>query len=202
VGAGCGVRRPPTPHTAYDKVQFDVPVGVHGDCYDRYLVRVEEMRQSLRIIDQCINQVGARAWPHPMTARTPSVPAKSPPTPILCPKPTTRSRAQPRLPALVLTWPRVWVRGAGCVGQMPEGAVKVDDHKIVPPPRAEMKESMEALIHHFKVRSPCPLPPCPWPTAAGIAVVDHACPLLSWPLPQSRRLCAVLRGGGPGCVCV
>jgi len=49
------------PRTAYDKVEFDIPVGVHGDCYDRYLVRVEEMRQSLRIIDQCVNK--ARAAP-------------------------------------------------------------------------------------------------------------------------------------------
>lgn len=42
------------PYDAYDKVEFDVPVGKNGDCYDRYLIRVEEMRQSLRIIDQCI----------------------------------------------------------------------------------------------------------------------------------------------------
>jgi len=45
------------PYDAYDKVEFDIPVGVHGDCYDRYLCRVEEMRQSVRIIHQCINQV-------------------------------------------------------------------------------------------------------------------------------------------------
>lgn len=78
------------PYDAYDKVEFDVPVGEHGDCYDRYLLRVEEMRQSCRIIHQCINQ-------------------------------------------------------------MPAGKVKVDDYKIVPPPRVEMKKSMEALIHHFKL---------------------------------------------------
>ena len=46
------------PYDAYDKVEFDVPVGEHGDCYDRYILRVEEMRQSCRIIHQCINQVG------------------------------------------------------------------------------------------------------------------------------------------------
>jgi len=78
------------PYDAYDKVEFDVPVGENGDCYDRYILRVEEMRQACRIIHQCINQ-------------------------------------------------------------MPPGKVKVDDYKIVPPPRNEMKKSMEALIHHFKL---------------------------------------------------
>ncbi|KAJ3098935.1 NADH dehydrogenase Fe-S protein subunit 2 ndufs2 [Phlyctochytrium planicorne] len=80
------------PYDAYDKVEFDIPIGTNGDCYDRYLCRVEEMRQSLRIIDQCINQI-------------------------------------------------------------PEGLVRVDDFKVSPPPRAAMKESMEALIHHFKLYS-------------------------------------------------
>ncbi|EQL00458.1 NADH-ubiquinone oxidoreductase 49 kDa subunit [Ophiocordyceps sinensis CO18] len=47
------------PYDAYDKVEFDVPVGVHGDCYDRYLCRMEEFRQSLRIIHQCLNQMPA-----------------------------------------------------------------------------------------------------------------------------------------------
>ncbi|XP_062504434.1 NADH-ubiquinone oxidoreductase 49 kDa subunit-like [Corticium candelabrum] len=78
------------PYDAYDQVDFDVPIGRHGDCYDRYLCRVEEMRQSLRIIHQCLNK-------------------------------------------------------------MPEGEVKIDDAKITPPSRAEMKDSMEALIHHFKL---------------------------------------------------
>jgi NADH dehydrogenase (ubiquinone) Fe-S protein 2 len=76
------------PYDAYDLVDFDVAVGVNGDCYDRYLIRMVEFRQSLRIIHQCIND-------------------------------------------------------------MPEGPVKVEDYKIVPPPRALMKEDMEALIHHF-----------------------------------------------------
>eukprot|EP00128_Syssomonas_multiformis_P017701 Colp12_sorted_trinity150504_noHs@3386 len=80
------------PYDAYDKVEFDIPVGENGDSYDRYLVRAEEMRQSLRIIDQCLNQ-------------------------------------------------------------MPAGEIKVDDRKINPPKRREMKESMEALIHHFKLFS-------------------------------------------------
>lgn len=76
------------PYDAYDLVDFDVPVGLNGDCYDRYLVRMAEFRQSLRIIEQCCND-------------------------------------------------------------MPAGAVKVEDYKISPPPRALMKEDMEALIHHF-----------------------------------------------------
>ncbi|XP_022326253.2 NADH-ubiquinone oxidoreductase 49 kDa subunit-like [Crassostrea virginica] len=78
------------PYDAYDRVEFDVPIGIHGDCYDRYLCRMEEMRQSLRIIHQCLND-------------------------------------------------------------MPEGEVRTDDNKVVPPKRSEMKESMEALIHHFKL---------------------------------------------------
>ncbi|RHZ74169.1 hypothetical protein Glove_227g147 [Diversispora epigaea] len=92
---GSGVKwdlRKVQPYDAYDQVEFDVPVGTTGDCYDRYLCRVEEMRQSLRIIHQCLNK-------------------------------------------------------------MPPGAVKVDDWKISPPNRSSMKESMEALIHHFKLYS-------------------------------------------------
>ena len=78
------------PYDAYDLVDFDVPVGRKGDCYDRYLIRMAEMRQSLKIIEQCLNQ-------------------------------------------------------------MPEGDIRTDDAKCVPPSRAEMKTSMEALIHHFKL---------------------------------------------------
>jgi len=80
------------PYEVYDELDFDIPVGTNGDCYDRYLVRIEEMRQSLRIILQCLNN-------------------------------------------------------------MPEGPVKVDDQKITPPSRAAMKQSMESLIHHFKLYS-------------------------------------------------
>lgn len=90
---GSGIKwdlRKVQPYDAYDKVDFDIPIGVNGDTYDRYLVRMEEMRQSLRIIEQCLNK-------------------------------------------------------------MPPGEVRTDDHKVVPPKRAEMKESMEALIHHFKL---------------------------------------------------
>lgn len=91
----CGLAwdlRKQQPYDAYDRVEFDVPVGTTGDSYDRYLIRVEEMRQSLNIVHQCLNQ-------------------------------------------------------------MPEGPVKVDDMKISPPPRKYMKESMEGLIHHFKLYS-------------------------------------------------
>lgn len=90
---GSGIKwdlRKAQPYDAYDKVEFDVPVGINGDTYDRYLCRMEEMRESLKIIEQCLNK-------------------------------------------------------------MPAGEVRTDDYKIVPPKRAEMKESMEALIHHFKL---------------------------------------------------
>jgi NADH-quinone oxidoreductase subunit D len=78
------------PYAAYADMDFDIPIGKNGDCYDRYLVRVEEMRQSLRIIKQAIEK-------------------------------------------------------------MPEGPVLTTDGKIAPPRRANMKKSMEALIHHFKL---------------------------------------------------
>jgi len=79
------------PYDVYDKMDFDIPLGVTGDCYDRYLVRVEEMRQSNEIIRQCV------AW----------------------------------------------------LSENP-GPVMIDDYKLTSPPRASMKEDMEALIHHFK----------------------------------------------------
>ncbi len=78
------------PYDVYEELDFDIPIGKTGDCYARYLVRMEEMLQSNKIIQQCIEN-------------------------------------------------------------MPQGRVKVDDHKITPPPRAEMKKSMEAMIHHFKL---------------------------------------------------
>lgn len=79
------------PYEVYDKLDFDIPVGLTGDCYARYLLRIEEMRQSNRIIRQCLEQM---------------------------PK---------------------------------DGPVKTTDRKVSPPPRADMKRSMEALIHHFKL---------------------------------------------------
>jgi len=55
---GSGIRwdlRKATPYDVYEKLDFDVPIGTRGDCYDRYCIRVEEMRQSIRIIIQCLN---------------------------------------------------------------------------------------------------------------------------------------------------
>ena len=80
------------PYEIYDELEFDIPLGVNGDCYDRYLCRMEEMRQSLRIMRQCCK----------LLRETP-------------------------------------------------GPVLTMDNKVAPPRRAEMKRSMEALIHHFKL---------------------------------------------------
>ena len=80
------------PYAKYAEVDFDIPVGSRGDCYDRYLVRIEEMRQANRIVRQCIDWL----------------------------------RANP-------------------------GPVMVDDHKVAPPTRVDMKQDMESLIHHFKL---------------------------------------------------
>lgn len=77
------------PYEVYSNIDFSIPVGNSGDCYDRYLIRVEEMRQSLNILSQAINLLES-------------------------------------------------------------GAIKTSDYKICPPSRAEMKNSMEAVIHHFK----------------------------------------------------
>jgi NADH-quinone oxidoreductase subunit D len=92
---GSGVEwdlRKKQPYEVYDRMDFDIPVGVNGDCYDRYLVRIEELRQSTRIIRQCAE----------------------------------------------------WLRDN-------PGPVIVDDRKVVPPKRVEMKDDMESLIHHFKL---------------------------------------------------
>src|SRR5210317_2178999 len=92
---GSGVEwdlRKKQPYEVYDRLDFDIPVGTNGDTYDRYLVRMEEFRQSNRIIRQCVE----------------------------------------------------WLRNN-------HGAVMVEDHKIAPPSRGDMKHDMEALIHHFKL---------------------------------------------------
>lgn len=78
------------PYDVYERMNFDVPIGTRGDCYDRMMVRVEEVRQSARIVRQCLDD-------------------------------------------------------------MPGGAIASSDTKIVPPRRAEMKQSMEAMINHFKL---------------------------------------------------
>jgi len=80
------------PYEIYDELEFSVPVGTEGDCYDRYCIRLAEMRESMKIIEQCLQKI-------------------------------------------------------------PTGSVKRRDHKVRPPRRGEMKQSMEALIHHFKLRT-------------------------------------------------
>jgi NADH:ubiquinone oxidoreductase subunit D len=78
------------PYEIYEELSFEVPVGSRGDCFDRYFLRMEEMRQSINIISQCLNSI-------------------------------------------------------------PGGPVKADNQKIVPPGRLQVRRSMEALIHHFKL---------------------------------------------------
>ncbi|MHC2604442.1 NADH dehydrogenase I D subunit [Bradyrhizobium liaoningense] len=82
------------PYECYAEMDFDIPIGKNGDCYDRYLIRMEEMRQSVRIMKQCIQKLNAPEG---------------------------------------------------------KGPVVVEDNKVAPPRRGEMKRSMEALIHHFKL---------------------------------------------------
>ena len=82
------------PYECYGEMDFDIPIGKNGDCYDRYLIRMQEMRESLKIMKQCIEQLS---------------------------------------------------------GKEKTGPVSSADGKVVPPKRAEMKRSMEALIHHFKL---------------------------------------------------
>lgn len=78
------------PYDVYDRMDFEIPIGKNGDCYDRYLVRMEEMRQSVSIIKQCLQG-------------------------------------------------------------LPKGPVMTPNHKVTPPSRADMKDSMESMIHHFKL---------------------------------------------------
>ena len=82
------------PYECYDRLEFDIPIGKNGDCYDRYLVRMDEMRQSIRIMKQCVALLNSPEG---------------------------------------------------------KGPVSSTDGKVVPPKRGEMKQSMEALIHHFKL---------------------------------------------------
>jgi NADH-quinone oxidoreductase subunit D len=78
------------PYLAYDKVDFDIVVGSYGDTFDRYAIRLNEIRESMKIVEQCLDM-------------------------------------------------------------MPKGPYRVEDRKVTPPPRARIDESMEALIHHFKI---------------------------------------------------
>jgi len=79
-------------YDVYPEMRFEVPLGTNGDCYDRYLIRVQEMRESLKIIHQCLNSI-------------------------------------------------------------PSGPIKTSDNKITAPSRGHLKQSMESLIHHFKLSS-------------------------------------------------
>ena len=90
---GSGIKwdlRRSQPYEVYEELDFNIPVGTNGDCYDRYLVRIFEMKESLKIIEQCLNK-------------------------------------------------------------LPEGIIKSNDKKFTPPSRSELKNSMESLIHHFKI---------------------------------------------------
>jgi len=90
---GSGVKwdlRKTHPYEVYETLNFEIPVGTNGDCYDRYLIRVFEMRESLKIIEQCLNEI-------------------------------------------------------------PLGTIKSSNNKLVPPLRQDVKQSMESLIHHFKL---------------------------------------------------
>ncbi len=82
------------PYECYNEMDFDIPIGKNGDCYDRYLIRMQEMRESVKIMKQCVNLL---------------------------------------------------------LGAEKTGPVSSNDGKVVPPKRGEMKRSMEALIHHFKL---------------------------------------------------
>jgi NADH-quinone oxidoreductase subunit D len=82
------------PYECYNEMDFDIPIGKNGDCYDRYLIRMQEMRESVKIMKQCVNRL---------------------------------------------------------LGPERTGPVSSQDGKVVPPKRGEMKKSMEALIHHFKL---------------------------------------------------
>jgi len=86
----CWDLRKLAPYDVYKQLVFDVPIGSRGDCYDRYCICIEEMRQNIQIIMQCLNQ-------------------------------------------------------------MLSGMIKTDDHKLCLPSRSQMKQSMESLIHHFKI---------------------------------------------------
>jgi NADH dehydrogenase (ubiquinone) Fe-S protein 2 len=90
---GSGIKwdlRKTQPYEVYEKLDFEIPAGSNGDCYDRYLIRIFEMKESLKIIEQCLNKI-------------------------------------------------------------PVGTIKTSDNKLTPPSRKDIKQSMESLIHHFKM---------------------------------------------------
>jgi NADH-quinone oxidoreductase subunit D len=112
-----------TPYLAYDQVEFDVVVGTYGDSFDRYAIRLNEIRESIRIIEQCVDK-------------------------------------------------------------MPDGDYRVQDRKVTPPPRARLDESMEALIHHFKIFTEG----FQVPTGEAYAAVES---------PRGELGCFIVSDGGP-----
>jgi NADH-quinone oxidoreductase subunit D len=115
--------RKANPYSGYERYQFEIPVGTQGDVYDRYIVRMEEMRQSLRIVEQALDN-------------------------------------------------------------LPDGPVRSDNRKFVPPPRSELGTSMEALIHHFKLWTEG----FPAPRAAVYVAVES---------PRGELGCYLEGNGGP-----
>ncbi len=117
-----------TPYLAYDQVDFDIVVGTYGDTFDRYAIRLNEIRESMRIVEQCIEM-------------------------------------------------------------MPEGPYRTEDRKVTPPPRARIDESMEALIHHFKIFTEgFKVPPGEVYTAVESPRGELGCYLISDGGPKPQRM--------------
>ncbi len=116
------------PYLAYDQVDFDIVVGTYGDTFDRYAIRLNEIRESMRIVEQCIEM-------------------------------------------------------------MPEGPYRTEDRKVTPPPRARIDESMEALIHHFKIFTEgFKVPPGEVYTAVESPRGELGCYLISDGGPKPQRM--------------
>ncbi len=116
------------PYLAYDEVDFDIVVGTYGDTFDRYAIRLNEIRESMRIVEQCLER-------------------------------------------------------------MPEGPYRVQDRKVTPPPRARIDESMEALIHHFKIFTEgFKVPPGEVYTAVESPRGELGCSLVSNGGPKPQRM--------------
>ncbi|HJM20797.1 MAG TPA: NADH-quinone oxidoreductase subunit D [Acidimicrobiales bacterium] len=116
------------PYLAYDEVDFDIVVGTYGDTFDRYAIRLNEIRESMRIVEQCLER-------------------------------------------------------------MPEGPYRVQDRKVTPPPRARIDESMEALIHHFKIFTEgFKVPPGEVYTAVESPRGELGCYLVSNGGPKPQRM--------------
>ena len=116
------------PYLAYDEVDFDIVVGTYGDTFDRYAIRLNEIRESMRIVEQCLELI-------------------------------------------------------------PEGPYRAEDRKVTPPPRARIDESMEALIHHFKIFTEgFKVPPGEVYTAVESPRGELGCYLVSDGGPKPQRM--------------